>query len=266
MPSKTKAEIKDKKVIKPAIKAVPKATKESKVVVEKKTVKTVKNSETKTSGNMSISVFGLDGAKTGTVSLSKEIFGVEPNKKLLAQAVRVYLVNQRQGTAATKTRGDVSLTTAKWYRQKGTGRARHGAKSAPIFVGGGTAHGPHPRNFELKMPQKMRRAALFAALSSKLASESILAVDTSGASGKTKEFNILFKKMNVLDPKKNNRVLFIDHEENVKRATKNIEGVEIMPSGNLNTYKVLNSKFIVFEKNAIAKMDEVFLKKGAQSE
>lgn len=220
----------------------------------------------KTTG-LNLAVYALDGHKKGTVELSKEVFGVTPNTKLMAQAVRVYLVNQRQGTASTKTRGEVELTNAKWYRQKGTGRARHGAKSAPIFVGGGTAHGPHPRPFELKMSKQMRKKALFSALSSKLGKEVVYAVDATGASGKTKEVFGLFEKLSLIaGNKKANKVLFVASDANVVRAAKNISGAIIIPAQSLNTYEVLNSNYIVFEKGAIDILGKVFLaKEGAAS-
>src|SRR5581483_3879222 len=117
---------------------------------------------------LSASVYDLKGKAIGRVTLPSEVFGVEENPHLLAQAVRVYLANQRQGTVSTKTRGEVQGSTRKIYRQKGTGRARHGGIRAPIFVHGGIVFGPKPREFSLSMPQKMRRLALFTALSGKV--------------------------------------------------------------------------------------------------
>lgn len=211
--------------------------------------------------SMSLPVYALDGSKKGTVALSKEIFGAAPNEKLMAQAVRVYLVNQRQGTASTKTRGDVTGSTRKIYRQKGTGRARHGAIKAPIFVGGGIAFGPHPRNFELKMSKQMRRKALFSALSQQLAKEKVFAFDGGASTGKTKEVYGLFKKLSMLSAnKKANKVLFVANEARVVNTARNIEGTNIMPAQNLNTYEVLNSNFIVFEKGAIEIAEKTFLK------
>ena len=212
--------------------------------------------------SMSLALHTLDGSTKGSITLPKEIFGVAENKKLMAQAVRVYLVNQRQGTSSTKTRGNVQGSTRKIYRQKGTGRARHGAITAPIFVGGGTAFGPHPRNFELKMSKQMRRKALFSALSSKMGKDTIFAIDSSAATGKTKEFNLLFAKLAITNSKKPNKVLYVGSFSNSVRAVRNIEGINVMPSASLNTYEVLNSNFIVFEKDQIAKMEEVFLKKN----
>src|SRR3989344_6756187 len=134
----------------------------------KKETKTVKKNNPKKSGEgLTIPVYNLEGKEVKTLDVPKEIFSVKPNPKLLAQYVRVYLTNNRQGTASTKTRGEVRGSTRKIYRQKGTGRARHGAITAPIFVGGGVVFGPKPRDYSRKLPQKMKKAALFSALTAK---------------------------------------------------------------------------------------------------
>src|SRR3989344_7204583 len=119
----------------------------------------------KKSGSLTVPVYEISGKEKGSLSLPKEAFSVDVNKALLAQAVRVYQSNQRQGTASTKTRGEVVGSTRKIYRQKGTGRARHGDIKAPIFVGGGVAHGPKSANYRKSISQKMRRIALLGALS-----------------------------------------------------------------------------------------------------
>ena len=113
---------------------------------------------------LSVPVYSLLGRAAGTMILPKEIFGKVVNKKLLAQAVRVYMTNQKNMTASTKTRGEVRGSTAKIQRQKGTGKARHGSIRAPIFVGGGVVFGPRTRQVRLELPQKMRKAALLSAL------------------------------------------------------------------------------------------------------
>ena len=178
---------KETKIQKPKIKAASSAVK--KPVVAK-------------AAGLNVAVYSLAGAKKGTISLNKEIFGAKVNKTLMAQAVRVYLVNQRQGTASTKTRGEVRASTRKIYRQKGTGRARHGAITAPIFRGGGIAFGPRSRTFELKMSKQMRKKALFSALSSKLLENKILVVDVDSATGKTKEMHKMFAVLKLLSKKK----------------------------------------------------------------
>jgi len=126
---------------------------------------------------MEVPVRNIAGDQIGTIELSPDIFEAEVNIGLMHQAYVRQMANARMGTHNTKTRGEVSRTTAKWYRQKGTGRARHGSRSAPIFVGGGVAHGPKPRDYTQKMPRKMRRQALRCALSALAAADQIVVVD-----------------------------------------------------------------------------------------
>ena len=208
---------------------------------------------------LSVPVFGLDGVKKGTISLPEIVFAGKINPELMAQAVRVYQVNQRQGTASTKTRGEVQGSTRKIYRQKGTGRARHGGITAPIFVGGGIAFGPRPRTFELKMSKQMRRKALISALTLRLSEDKVKIVDASGASGKTSEIYKMFQKMSVLNSKGYGKVLFIPQVNEAKRAAKNIEGVEVFKATAINTYAVLNSGNVVIEKQAIRDLENLFL-------
>ncbi|MDF1514785.1 MAG: 50S ribosomal protein L4, partial [Anaerolineae bacterium] len=126
---------------------------------------------------MLIPVKNMLGENVGEVELLPEIFEAPVNMSLMHQALVRQLANARLGTHKTKTRGENNRTKAKWYRQKGTGRARHGSRNAPIFVGGGIAHGPLPRDYSKRMPKKMRRAALRSALSDKAAVEKVLVLD-----------------------------------------------------------------------------------------
>src|SRR3989338_2739907 len=230
----------------------------------KKTKVGAKKTETKTKKGLSLPVFTLTGGKKGTVDLPREIFGAKVNRVLMAQAVRVHLANQRQGTASTKTRGQVTGSTMKIYRQKGTGRARHGSIKAPIFVGGGIVFGPSPRDFSLKLSKQMRRKALFSALSQKFVNERILVVDVNGASGKTKEIYQMFKSLNLLGKKgKVGKILFVSGANALtKQAAKNIEGVKIEPAKSINTYDVLSNNHLVIVKNALADIESTFLGKG----
>lgn len=207
-------------------------------------------------GRLTVEVYSVTGRKAGTMTLPKEFFGAEVNDRLMAQAVRVYLANQRLGTANTKTRGEVKGSSRKIYRQKGTGRARHGAKSAPIFVGGGVAHGPRMRDYSLTLPQKMRKAALASALSLKASSGEIKVLSGLGKTPpKTKIMAQLFSKMTD-DKKQKERTLLIASEtpknlENVYRAGRNIKNVEITAVKLLNTYEVLKHKNLLFMKEAV---------------
>ena len=169
MPTKakitTKAPVKVKAAVaKTAVKAIVKAP-VKKTVASKKTVEKQVKKELPKETTLKQSVYDTKGNLAESIVLPKEIFDVKVNDPLMAQAVRVYLANQRRGTVKTKSRGEVKISTRKIYRQKGTGRARHGAASAPIFVGGGIAFGPRQRDYSLKLNQKMKKAALFIQLS-----------------------------------------------------------------------------------------------------
>src|SRR5882724_11511103 len=154
--------------------------------VKKEATDVVSKSDKKT---LALDVYGLDGKVAEKVTVPAAIFGEKVNKTLLAQAVRVYLANKRQGNASTKTRGEVDGSTRKIYRQKGTGKARHGSVRAPIFVHGGVVFGPKPRDFSLSLPKKMKRKALFSALSAKLQGKELIVVSSlETITPKTKNF------------------------------------------------------------------------------
>jgi large subunit ribosomal protein L4 len=216
----------------------------------------VKKSTEKVSVSVSAPLYDIKGAKDGTVSLPKEVFAVKINKPLMAQAVRIYLANQRQGNAKTKTRGEIDLTKAKWFRQKGTGRARHGAQSAPIFVGGGVAHGPKLRDYSLKMPQKMKKAALFSSLSLKASEGEIKVISgLTKIEPKTKNMSALIIKINDDKKSKTKNLLVISAKPseipNVYKAGRNIKNLEILSVNLLNTYEVLKYKNLLIMKESI---------------
>lgn len=223
-----------------------------KLKIETKTVR-----KSSIGGNsLSVQMYDSKGAKSGTIALPKEVFGAKINEALMAQAVRVYLANQRQGNANVKSRGEITLTTAKWYRQKGTGRARHGAQSAPIFVGGGVAHGPKVKDFTLKFPKKMKRAALISALSLKAKDGEIKILSgLSKIEPKAKAMDQVIKKVTE-DKKRKSKVLLITNEtpknlENVYRAGRNLKNMEILNAKLLNAYDVLKHKNLIFMKESI---------------
>lgn len=197
---------------------------------------------------LSVPIYSLTGRASGTLALPKEIFGQKVNDKLLAQAVRVYMTNQKIFTANTKTRGEVKGSTAKIYRQKGTGRARHGSIRAPIFVGGGITFGPKPRKIRLDLPKKMKRAALISALSSKTAGKNIIGLTrVDKASGKTKEMAKLLQKLSV----KNALIVTDKKQDNVVRAVKNLPNVNALPVNLINAYEVLKHKCLLVTKEAV---------------
>ncbi len=240
------------KTTKPAVKTTKVVAKKAEVKKAPVTAKVVEpqNAEAKT-GSLKITVVGVDGVSKGSMTLPEAVFGVKPNNALIAQAVRVYLSNQRQGNAATKTRGEVIGSTKKIYRQKGTGRARHGAAKAPLFVGGGVAHGPHPHDFSMDFPKKMKQKALISALSEKTQAGSIKIVE--GAfSGKTKEVAALMNKLEVGSKGKANKVLFVvDKSETATRAAHNVSGLQVRRAETVSTYEVVTSRTVIFLKDAV---------------
>ncbi|HVA96880.1 MAG TPA: 50S ribosomal protein L4 [Candidatus Acidoferrales bacterium] len=255
-----------KKVSKPV--AAPKAVTVKKpaanVSTEKVTAEVAVSKKTKEKkyATVSVDVVGIDGKVTGKMTLPGEIFGETVNKALLAQAVRVYLANQRQGTVSTKTRGEVEGSTRKIYRQKGTGRARHGSVRAPIFVKGGVVFGPKPRDFSLSLPQKMKQKALFSALSAKVHDKEVTVVDgLNGIQSKTKVFADVLKKLGVAGKKQ--KLLFVTGGDvtAVLRAGRNVPGVSFVPSKQINTYEVLAATRLIVMKDAIEEMTKHFLKK-----
>lgn len=239
---------------------------EKKVSVEKGevtvSVASLKKATEKQFASISIDVIGIDGKAAGKMSLPGEIFGEKVNKALLAQAVRVYLANQRQGTVSTKTRGEVDGSTRKIYRQKGTGRARHGSVRAPIFVKGGIVFGPKPRDFSLALPQKMKRKALFSALSAKVKDKEVTVIDgLAKIEPKTKHFSGMLKDLGIAEKKQ--KLLFVTSGDvvSVLRAGRNVQGVSFLPAKLINTYAVLTANRVVMMKDAVDEMKDHFLKK-----
>lgn len=201
----------------------------------------------KRTSKLTVPSYTKSGNKGKGISLPKEIFGQKPNEKLLAQAVRVYLANQRQAGAKTKTRGEVRKSTRKIWRQKGTGLARHGARSAPIFVGGGVAHGPKGvENYNLALPKKMRRKALASALSAKLSAGDIVIADLEDVEPKTKKVASILGKLGAWEK----ATIVHGGSSNLWRAGRNIAGLTLIPAGQLTAYKVLaGGKIILTQKS-----------------
>ena len=189
---------------------------------------------------MEVKVFNKQGAETGrTVKLSADIFGIEPNDHAIWLDVKQFQANQRQGTHKTKDRTEISRSTRKIFRQKGTGGARHGSLKSGIFVGGARIHGPRPRDYSFKLNKKLKRLARLSALSYKAQENNILVIeDFTMAAPKTSEFAGLLKALNV-----NGRSLFVtaDTDKNIYMSGRNIEGNTIMRAADINTYEVLKA-------------------------
>jgi len=225
--------------------------------MDKKEIKTKK-----IDAKLSIPVFDISGKEVRKTDLPKEIFNVSVKPSLLAQAVHVYLTNQRQGNASTKTRGQVTGSTRKIYRQKGTGKARHGDIKAPIFVGGGIVGGPKPKNYSLRLNKNQKTKALFGALSLKLKDQSIISIEDKSAIDikKTKEIFNFLKSINLKDKK----IVFIigkESSENFNKACRNLKNIYITNYSTLNTYEMLKANKIIFFENAIKLMINHFFKK-----
>lgn len=232
--------------------------------MEKKTVaakkeKAVKPKISEKTSAMTLDILDMSGKTIGKIELAKEVFGVKPNKSLIAQAVRVYLANQRFGGASTKTRAEVRGGGAKPWKQKGTGRARAGSIRSPHWRGGGVTFGPKPRDYSLEMPKKMKKSALISALSDKFINKGISVInEINFKEAKTKEAATLIKS---LDFAGKNMIVFGDLTEKESRAFKNIKDTRAFRATDLNTYEVLNYKKILITKSGIEKITESLLGK-----
>jgi large subunit ribosomal protein L4 len=191
-----------------------------------------------------IAVYTAQGIKKEAISLPKE-FSQKGNEQLLAQAVRIYEHKSHPSLAKAKTRGEVSISTRKIYKQKGTGGARHGAKSAPIFVGGGVAHGPKGIKRKLKLSKEMVKTALYSAISLKIAQEKLLVVDGISSFKKTKDVAKLISK---IAPGANN-ILFVlsDVSLEAKRFIRNLDGVKTKSYRSTNAYDVISANMIILD-------------------
>ncbi len=208
---------------------------------------------------LSVNVVDVEGKTKGKMTLPAEVFGEKINKPLLAQAVRVYLSNQRAGSASTKTRGEVEGSTRKIYKQKGTGKARHGGIRAPIFVGGGIVFGPRPHSFAMSMPTNMKRKALASALSAQLKEGNVIVVD--GFETLKPKTKFMAQSLSKISGKDSTLLVVTKDAEMVVRITRNIGHVDTIPATDLTTYGVLTHHKIVFMKDAVQAVKETIGKK-----
>jgi large subunit ribosomal protein L4 len=203
-----------------------------------------------------VKVQKLDGKASGDIELDDAVFGVEPRADILHRVVTWQLENRRGTARATRERSDVARTGKKWGRQKGSGGARHGDRSAPIFIGGGKAHGARKRDFEQSLNKKIRALGLRMALSSK-AREGLVVVDSLELKdAKTKALAEQFGKNGW-----NGKVLVIDGDavtEGFARAAGNLKGVNVLPAVGANVYDILNHDTLVLTKAAVEKLEARF--------
>lgn len=196
-------------------------------------------------------LFSAAGTKLTPVKVTDKIFKAKINPALMAQAVKVYLGNQRQASAQAKDRGDIAVTHAKVWRQKGTGRARHGSRNAPTFIGGAKAHGPSgTQNYWRRLNKKQKRAGLYSALSLKFKDSQIIAVSgLEKLAPKTKNFDQLINKLKL--NKKQILLLTDKLHLNIRRGSANLAYLKSETVNNLNTYSVLSARTLIFTKEAL---------------
>ena len=205
---------------------------------------------------MDLTVTTLEGKAAGSVSLSDAIFGLEPREDIIARMVRYQLAKKQQGTHKTLTRGEVSRTGAKMYKQKGTGRARHHSARAPQFRGGGRAHGPVTRSHAHDLPKKVRALALRHALSAKLKADELIIIDSLvAAEAKTKTLTGALSNLGLTN------ALFIggvELDNNFKLAAQNIPNIDVLPVQGINVYDILRRGKLVLSKAAVEALEERF--------
>ncbi|MBQ2118873.1 MAG: 50S ribosomal protein L4 [Clostridia bacterium] len=203
-----------------------------------------------------VNVVDMTGKKVGTIELSDKVFGAEVNPAVLHTAVRAYLMNQRQGTQSTLTRTEVSGGGKKPWKQKGTGHARQGSTRAPQWTHGGIALGPKPREYRVTLNRKVRRSALFGALSQKVAGEEFIVVNAIAAEEyKTKTMTEMLKAVGA---EGKTLVVLDSNEQKTVKSFANIPGVKTAQYNALNVYDVLNCEKVVIAEGAVKKIEEVY--------
>ncbi|WP_455372835.1 50S ribosomal protein L4 [Limibacillus halophilus] len=202
---------------------------------------------------MKAAVTTLDNKKAGDITLAEEVFGLPLRKDILARMVNYQFAKRRAGTHKVKERGEVSGSTRKIVRQKGSGGARHGSKRANIFRGGGVVHGPRLRSHDIDLPKKVRALALKTALSAKAAEGKLVVLESDKAeSGKTKDLRASFEKLGW------SNVLIVGGaalDENFARAARNLPGVDVLPQQGANVYDILRRDTLVLTKDAVEALE-----------
>lgn len=201
-------------------------------------------------------LYDRTGKAVGSVELSDELFAAPVNTAVLHQVVTAQLAARRTGTHDTKTRGEVRGGGRKPYRQKGTGRARQGSRSAPHYRGGGTVFGPHPRSYEQRLPRKMKRLALRGALTAKLGDEQLKVIDTFGLEAiKTRELADVLRALEA-----SGRILVVapGRDQTLELSARNLPTVEVILADSLNVVDLLNADLVLIEQPALSRMEHVY--------
>ncbi len=204
---------------------------------------------------MIVPIHNTRGEEVGEVELRSDIFEASVNVPLMHQTLMRQLANTRQGTHKAKSRGEVNRTKAKWYRQKGTGRARHGSRNANLFVGGGVAHGPNPRKYTKKMPRKMRRAALRSALSAKAMENQIVVLDALEMElPKTKE---MVAVLNDLGLGQSVLILLPERNDSVEKSARNLPHVKTLRASYMNVRDLLQYDHVLVPLDALQVIESI---------
>ncbi|HBL73648.1 MAG: 50S ribosomal protein L4 [Bacteroidetes bacterium GWF2_42_66] len=206
---------------------------------------------------MEIKVINKAGQETGrTVTLNEQIFGIEPSDHAIYLDVKQYMANKRQGTHSAKERGEVSYSTRKIKKQKGTGGARAGSIKSPVFRGGGRVFGPRPRNYGFKLNKKVKVLARISALSYKAKEDAIVVLeDFTFDAPKTREMVAISNNLKITDKKS----LFVLPEENknIYLSSRNLQGISVVTASDINTYQILNAKKLIVLESSVSKLEEL---------
>ena len=206
---------------------------------------------------MDAKIFASDGSEKGTAALPDDLFGQQVHEHLLWLSVKRHLGNQRQGTAKVKARGEVSGGGRKPWRQKGTGRARSGSNTSPLWPGGGRAFGPKPRGYRTDLPRAQRRKALVSALSLKAGEHAVAVLESlSFAAPKTREMAATLKKLGVAD--KRTLLVLKTADENVVRSCRNLPNLRTTLADQVNPYDLMNCEMLLLTRDGLDRMKEVF--------
>ncbi|MDU2584037.1 MAG: 50S ribosomal protein L4 [Anaerococcus prevotii] len=204
-----------------------------------------------------VDILNIKGENVGSLELNETLFNTEISEHSVYEVVKNQLANKRQGTQSAKTRSEVRGGGRKPFRQKGTGRARQGSIRAPHYTGGGVVFAPKPRDYSYRVPKKLRRKALYSVLTSKVVDgELIVLDDLKLANNKTKEAAAV---LNAVDAGKKAYVVTAENDTNVYRSFRNIEGVDVASASLINVYDLVRHNKLVITKDAIAKLEEVFI-------
>ena len=201
-------------------------------------------------------LFNIKNEKVGEVDLNDALFGISVDQHLLHSVVRMQLAGRRAGTACTKTRVEVHGSSAKPFKQKGTGRARSGSKRSPLWRGGGVSHGPKPKDYSFKLSKKIRRLGLRMALSARVAENNFKVLDNFIMDEiKTKNFVAVMRNLDV----QNALIVVPEHIESLEKSSQNVYGFKVIPTVGLNVYDVLHYKYIILLQNSIDQLEKRLL-------